>query len=55
MEKTAEFYDNEVDTATAQLATLIEPLIIIVLAVVVGFIVLSIILPIFSMYSAMGS
>ncbi len=55
LEKTAEFYDNEVDTATAQLATLIEPLIIIVLAVVVGFIVLSIILPIFSMYSAMGS
>lgn len=55
LERTAEFYDNEVDTATAQLATMIEPLIIILLAFVVGFIVLSIILPIFSMYSAMGS
>lgn len=54
LEKTAEFYDNEVDNVTAQLSALIEPLIIIVLAVVVGFIVLSIILPIFSMYSAIG-
>jgi type IV pilus assembly protein PilC len=53
--KTAEFYDNEVETVTAQLATMIEPLIIIFLAVMVGFIVLSIILPIFQMYGAVGA
>lgn len=54
LEKTAEFYDGEVDTATAQLTALIEPLIIVVLGAVVGFIIISIILPMFSMYNAVG-
>jgi type IV pilus assembly protein PilC len=53
MEKTAEFYDNEVETATAQLTTMIEPLIIVVLGVVVGFIVLAMLLPMFEMYNSM--
>lgn len=53
--KTADYYDDEVDVATAQMTTLIEPAIIIVLAVVVGFIILSIILPIFSMYNSVGN
>jgi type IV pilus assembly protein PilC len=52
MEKTAEYYDNEVETATQQLSTLIEPLIIVFLAVVVGFIVIAMLLPMFEMYSA---
>lgn len=52
LEKTSEFYDDEVDTATSQLTSLIEPLIIVVLAVVVGFIIISILLPMFSMYDA---
>lgn len=52
--KTADFYDDEVEVATAQMTSLIEPAIIIVLAVVVGFIVLSIALPMFSMYDAAG-
>jgi len=54
LEKTAEFYDGEVETATAQLTTMIEPLIIIALAAVVGFIILAVILPIFSMSDAMA-
>lgn len=54
LEKTAEFYDTEVETATTQLTTLIEPIIIVLLAVVVGFIILSIILPIFQSYDSMG-
>lgn len=54
LEKTAEFYDGEVETVTAQLTTMIEPIIIILLAVVVGFIILSIILPMFQMYSTVG-
>jgi type IV pilus assembly protein PilC len=54
LEKTAEFYDDEVDTATTQLTALIEPVIIVLLAVVVGFIIISIILPMFSMYDAVG-
>jgi type IV pilus assembly protein PilC len=52
--KTADFYDDEVEVATAKMTSLIEPAIIIVLAVVVGFIVLSIALPMFSMYDAAG-
>lgn len=53
--KTADYYDDEVDVATAKMTTLIEPAIIIVLAVVVGFIIFSIILPIFSMYNSVGN
>ena len=52
LKKTAEFYDTEVETATAQLTSLIEPAIIILLSVIVGFIILSIILPVFSMYNS---
>jgi type IV pilus assembly protein PilC len=47
--KTADFYDDEVEVATAQLTSLIEPAIIIVLAFIVGFIVLAIALPMFSL------
>jgi len=53
--KTADFYDDEVEVATAQMTSLIEPVIIIVLAFLVGFIVISIALPMFSMYDAAGS
>lgn len=55
LNKVADFYDNEVDTAVSQLTTMLEPLIIVVLAVVVGFVVISIIQPMFGMYDAMGS
>lgn len=53
--KTAEFYDNEVEAATAQLTTMVEPLIIITLAFVVGFIVLAIIMPMFQMYNNLNN
>ncbi|MDF2673726.1 MAG: pilC [Clostridiales bacterium] len=52
--KTSDFYDNEVDTATAQLTSMIEPVIIVVLGIVVGFIILSIILPMFEMYNSVA-
>lgn len=54
LQKTAEFYDNEIDNTTGQLTAMIEPVIIIVLAAVVGFIIVSIILPIFQMYNSIG-
>lgn len=50
--KTSDFYDNEVDTATAQLTTMIEPIIIVVLGGVVAFIIISILLPMFEMYNS---
>jgi len=54
LDKTAEFYDGEVEAATAQLTAMIEPAIIVLLAIVVGFIVVSVMLPIFSMYDVVG-
>jgi len=44
--KIAEFYDDQVDAAVAGLTSIIEPLIIGVLGIVVGFIVISLFLPI---------
>ncbi|QHS24269.1 type II secretion system F family protein [Virgibacillus sp. MSP4-1] len=46
----ADFYESEVETATDQMKSLIEPLMIILLAGVVGFIVLSIMVPMFEMF-----
>jgi type IV pilus assembly protein PilC len=51
--KLADYYDEEVEAATQSLAAAMEPAIIIILAGVVGTIVLSVILPMASMYSAL--
>ena len=53
--KTAVFYDKEAENAMTQMTTMIEPLIIIFLAIVVGFIIISIMLPIFESYDSLGS
>jgi type IV pilus assembly protein PilC len=45
--KIADFYDEQVDSATAGLTSLIEPLVIAFLGIVVGGIVISLFLPIF--------
>jgi general secretion pathway protein F len=45
----AESYESEVEAATNSLISLLEPLLIIVMGLIVGFIVLSILLPIFEM------
>jgi type IV pilus assembly protein PilC len=52
--KVADFYDDEVDNAVAALTALMEPLIIVVLGAVIGFIVVSMYMPIFSLGSVMG-
>ncbi|MDN3438195.1 type II secretion system F family protein [Planococcus sp. APC 3900] len=49
--KVAEFYEKEVDAETDRLKALIEPLMIILLAALVGTIVLSIMLPMFEMFN----
>lgn len=51
---TADYFDEEADAATSKLVSLIEPVMIVVLGVVIGFIVVSIIMPIFTMYSSAG-
>ena len=46
----ADFYEDEVETATGQLSSAIEPLLIVVLGVVIGSMVISLYLPIFTLY-----
>ena len=48
----AEYYDSEVDVRTKRALSLLEPAIIVVLAVFVVFILMAVYLPMFSMYSA---
>ena len=49
LEKTADLYEKEVTSSIAAMTALLEPVIILVMGAVVGFIVLSICLPIFEM------
>jgi len=55
LDKIAEFYEKEVDHATDRLKSLIEPLMIVVLAVIVGTIVTSILVPMFDIFNHIQS
>jgi len=46
----ADFYEDEVETATEQLSSMIEPILIVGLGVVIGGMVVSLYLPIFTLY-----
>jgi len=48
----ADFFDKEVETTTSNLATLIEPILIIVIGAGVGLVVASVIMPIYSLVNA---
>ena len=50
LEKIADFYEDDVDRTVDTLKSLIEPLMIVFLAAVVGTIVMAIMVPMFSMY-----
>jgi len=51
LSKIADFYEDEVDTAVAGLMKLLEPIIITILGVVIGFIVVAMYMPMFSLIS----
>ena len=51
LKKVAEFYEEEVDTAVANLTALMEPVIMVVLGVILGGLVISMYLPIFQLGS----
>ncbi|PID21421.1 type II secretion system protein F [Sporosarcina sp. P3] len=53
--KVADFYEKEVEAATDRLKALIEPMMIVFLAAIVGTIVLAIMLPMFSMFEQIDS
>jgi len=54
LQKIAEFYEDEVDNAVANLTALMEPLVILFLGVVIGGLVISMYLPIFQLGSVVG-
>ena len=54
LDKVADFYDAEVDAKVKALTSLIEPLMICIVGIMVGFIVISMYLPIFSLYDKIG-
>jgi type IV pilus assembly protein PilC len=49
--KVADFYDQEVDARVKGLTSLIEPILIVFLGVLVGFIAISIMAPMFKLVS----
>ncbi|MEH7273207.1 type II secretion system F family protein [Neobacillus vireti] len=51
LSKIAEFYEKEVDQSTDRLKSLIEPIMIVILAGIVGVIVMAIMVPMFEMFN----
>jgi type IV pilus assembly protein PilC len=49
LQKVADFYEDEVDSAVADLVTAMEPMIIVLLGVMIGGVVISMYLPLFSL------
>lgn len=52
--KVADYYEEELDTSISRLITFVEPVMILVVAFIVGFIVIATVMPIFSIYSNIG-
>lgn len=51
LDKIADFYEAEVDNTVDKVKSLIEPIMIVILAILIGTIVLAIMVPMFDMYS----
>jgi type IV pilus assembly protein PilC len=49
LNKIADFYDQEVDVAVKSLTSMIEPIIIVIMGLVIGFIVIAMFLPMFEL------
>ena len=54
LNKAAEFYEEEVDTAVAQLSSLMEPIIMVVLGGIIGTILVAMYLPLFNLGNVVG-
>jgi type IV pilus assembly protein PilC len=55
LQKIADFYEDEVDAAVKDLLTALEPIMIVFLGVVVGGVVISMYLPLFSLIGKLSS
>lgn len=54
LSKLADYYENEVENSVARLTAIFEPIMIVFLALIVGFMLASIILPMFKLYGNMN-
>ena len=54
LNKSANFYDEDVDEALLRLTTVIEPVLIIILSIIIGAILLSIMLPLINIMRIVG-
>lgn len=54
LDKTADFYDDEVEVALDRLTALMEPVMLVIMAILVGFIVIAMALPMFDMVNTMS-
>ncbi|MBU5677592.1 type II secretion system F family protein [Alkaliphilus sp. MSJ-5] len=54
LDKTANFYDEETESALQKMTTMIEPLMIIIMAIIIGLIVIAMILPMFDMINTIS-
>ena len=54
LENVAEYYEEDVQVATESMMALMEPAIVIVMAGLVGFLVLAILTPMFSLYESLS-
>ena len=52
LSKVADFYEAEVEAAVKSLTSILEPVMIIVIGGIVGFVVISMYLPMFKVYDA---
>lgn len=50
----ADAYEYDAEAATQRLTTLMEPILIVVMAVAIGFVMISVMLPIYQFYQSMG-
>jgi type II secretory pathway component PulF len=55
MSKVADYYEKEVDNSIASISTLIEPILMVVMAFMIGFIVLAVLLPIYGLANSAGA
>jgi type IV pilus assembly protein PilC len=53
LEKISDFYDSDVDNMVSKLASLLEPVMILVLGSIIGIIILAVMLPMFSVIGSM--
>jgi type IV pilus assembly protein PilC len=52
--KVSEYYKDEVDTATSNLSTILEPLFLIIMGLAIGFIAMAVYMPMFQLSTAIG-